>query len=99
MPLAPPSPKAESFQEFPIRVPKLCIGDLDFSDLGEDEDEDMLNVEAVEAVKGGPTPTTPTACALWRPPASSTPTSPTHQRLTLATSASTSSCPTSSLST
>nr|XP_035970972.1 FH1/FH2 domain-containing protein 1 isoform X2 [Halichoerus grypus] len=58
-PLAPPSPKAEPIQEFPVRVPKLCIGDLDFSDLGEDEDEDMLNVEAVEAVKGVPPPPPP----------------------------------------
>uniref|UniRef100_A0ABI7W7W0 Formin homology 2 domain containing 1 n=1 Tax=Felis catus TaxID=9685 RepID=A0ABI7W7W0_FELCA len=58
-PLAPPSPKAEPMQEFPIRVPKLCIGDLDFSDLGEDEDEDMLNMEAVEAGKGVPPPPPP----------------------------------------
>ncbi|XP_032280358.1 FH1/FH2 domain-containing protein 1 [Phoca vitulina] len=58
-PLAPPSAKAEPIQEFPVRVPKLCIGDLDFSDLGEDEDEDMLNVEAVEAVKGVPPPPPP----------------------------------------
>ncbi|GAB5582369.1 FH1/FH2 domain-containing protein 1 isoform X1 [Prionailurus iriomotensis] len=58
-PLAPPSPKAEPIQEFPIRVPKLCIGDLDFSDLGEDEDEDMLNMEAVEAGKGVPPPPPP----------------------------------------
>ncbi|XP_008837318.1 FH1/FH2 domain-containing protein 1 isoform X1 [Nannospalax galili] len=43
-----PSPKAEPIQELPTRVPKLCIGDLDFSDLGEDEDQDMLNVESVE---------------------------------------------------
>eukprot|EP00071_Canis_lupus_P006134 XP_005620910.1 FH1/FH2 domain-containing protein 1 isoform X4 [Canis lupus familiaris] len=57
MPLAPPSPKAEPIREF--RVPKLCIGDLDFSDLGEDEDEDILNVEAVEAVKGVPPPPPP----------------------------------------
>ncbi|XP_029781256.1 FH1/FH2 domain-containing protein 1 isoform X1 [Suricata suricatta] len=55
-PLAPTSPKAEPIQEFPIRVPKLCIGDLDFSDLGEDEDKDMLNTEAVEAGKGVPPP-------------------------------------------
>ncbi|XP_025776469.1 FH1/FH2 domain-containing protein 1 isoform X2 [Puma concolor] len=58
-PLAPPNPKAEPIQEFPIRVPKLCIGDLDFSDLGEDEDEDMLNMEAVEAGKGVPPPPPP----------------------------------------
>ncbi|XP_042824397.1 FH1/FH2 domain-containing protein 1 isoform X2 [Panthera tigris] len=58
-PLAPPSPKAEPIQEFPIRVPKLCIGDLDFSDLGEDEDEDMLNMEAGEAGKGVPPPPPP----------------------------------------
>ncbi|XP_044111901.1 FH1/FH2 domain-containing protein 1 [Neovison vison] len=68
VPLAPPSPKAESFQEFPIRVPKLCIGDLDFSDLGEDEDEDMLNVEAVEAVKGVPPPPPPLPALSGGPP-------------------------------
>lgn len=54
-PLAPPSPKAEPW-EIPIRVPKLCIGDLDFSDLGEDEDQDILNMESVEAGKGVPPP-------------------------------------------
>ncbi|KAM5263527.1 LOW QUALITY PROTEIN: FH1/FH2 domain-containing protein 1 [Ctenodactylus gundi] len=58
-PLAPPSPKAEPILEIPIRVPKLCIGDLDFSDLGEDEDQDMLNVESVEAGKGIPPPPPP----------------------------------------
>ncbi|XP_059007691.1 FH1/FH2 domain-containing protein 1 isoform X2 [Mustela lutreola] len=68
VPLAPPSPKAEPFQEFPIRVPKLCIGDLDFSDLGEDEDEDMLNVEAVEAVKGVPPPPPPLPALSGGPP-------------------------------
>lgn len=68
VPLAPPSPKAESFQEFPIRVPKLCIGDLDFSDLGEDEDEDVLNVEAVEAVKGVPPPPPPLPALSGGPP-------------------------------
>lgn len=58
-PLTLPSPKAEHTKKLPTRVPKLCIGDLDFSDLGEDEDQDMLNmeaVEAVEAVKGVPPP-------------------------------------------
>ncbi|XP_059239615.1 FH1/FH2 domain-containing protein 1 [Mustela nigripes] len=68
VPLAPPSPKAEPFQEFPIRVPKLCIGDLDFSDLGEDEDEDMLNVEAVEAVKRVPPPPPPLPALSGGPP-------------------------------
>ncbi|XP_022367204.1 FH1/FH2 domain-containing protein 1 isoform X2 [Enhydra lutris kenyoni] len=68
VPLAPPSPKAEPIQEFPIRVPKLCIGDLDFSDLGEDEDEDMLNVEAVEAVKGVPPPPPPLPALSGGPP-------------------------------
>ncbi|XP_054435307.1 FH1/FH2 domain-containing protein 1 isoform X2 [Pteronotus mesoamericanus] len=53
-PLAPPSPKAEPIQELPTRVPKLCIGDLDFSDLGEDEDQDMLNTESMDARKGVP---------------------------------------------
>ncbi|XP_005403723.1 PREDICTED: FH1/FH2 domain-containing protein 1 isoform X2 [Chinchilla lanigera] len=55
-PLTPPSPKAEPIPEIPTRVSKLCIGDLDFSDLGEDEDKDMLNVESVEAGKGIPHP-------------------------------------------
>ncbi|XP_058135846.1 FH1/FH2 domain-containing protein 1 isoform X2 [Dasypus novemcinctus] len=55
-PLAPPSPKAESIQELPTRAPKLCIGDLDFSDLREDEDQDMLNMESLEAGKGVPPP-------------------------------------------
>ncbi|XP_027950218.1 FH1/FH2 domain-containing protein 1 isoform X1 [Eumetopias jubatus] len=68
VPLAPPSAKAEPIQEFPIRVPKLCIGDLDFSDLGEDEDEDMLNVEAVEAVKGVPPPPPPLPVLSGGPP-------------------------------
>ncbi|XP_014643948.1 PREDICTED: FH1/FH2 domain-containing protein 1 isoform X2 [Ceratotherium simum simum] len=58
-PLAPPSPKVEPIREFPIRVPKLCIGDLDFSDLGEDEDQDVLNTESVEAGKGVPPPPPP----------------------------------------
>ncbi|XP_047567887.1 FH1/FH2 domain-containing protein 1 isoform X2 [Lutra lutra] len=68
VPLAPPSPKAEPIQEFPTRVPKLCIGDLDFSDLGEEEDEDMLNVEAVEAVKGVPPPPPPLPALSGGPP-------------------------------
>ncbi|KAJ8777942.1 hypothetical protein J1605_014047 [Eschrichtius robustus] len=53
-PLAPPSPKAEPVRELPTCVPSLCIGDLDFSDLGEDEDQDVLNTESVEAGKGVP---------------------------------------------
>uniref|UniRef100_A0A8C6H913 Formin homology 2 domain containing 1 n=1 Tax=Mus spicilegus TaxID=10103 RepID=A0A8C6H913_MUSSI len=53
-PVSPPSPKAEPIQEPPTCVPKLCIGDLDFSDLGEDEDQDTLNVESVEAGKASP---------------------------------------------
>lgn len=48
-PVSPPRPKTEPVQELPTHVPKLCIGDLDFSDLGEDEDQDTLNVESVEA--------------------------------------------------
>ncbi|XP_036131370.1 FH1/FH2 domain-containing protein 1 [Molossus molossus] len=52
--LAPPSPKAELTQELTTCIPKLCIGDLDFSDLGEDEDQDILNIESVEAEKGVP---------------------------------------------
>lgn len=50
-PVSPRSPKTEPVQELPTHVPKLCIGDLDFSDLGEDEDQDTLNVESVEAGK------------------------------------------------
>ncbi|XP_014403340.1 PREDICTED: FH1/FH2 domain-containing protein 1 isoform X2 [Myotis brandtii] len=58
-PLAPPSPKAEPTQKFSTHVPKLCIGDLDFSDLREDEDQDILNIETVEAGKGVPPPPPP----------------------------------------
>ena len=58
-PLAPPSPKAEPTQELPTRVPKLCIGDLDFSDLGEDEDQDMLNMESIDTGNGVPPPPPP----------------------------------------
>ncbi|XP_007457350.1 PREDICTED: FH1/FH2 domain-containing protein 1 [Lipotes vexillifer] len=58
-PLAPPSPKAEPIRELPTSVPSLCIGDLDFSDLGEDEDQDVLNTESVEAGKGVPVPPPP----------------------------------------
>ncbi|XP_036897421.1 FH1/FH2 domain-containing protein 1 isoform X4 [Sturnira hondurensis] len=58
-PLAPPSPKAEPTQELPTHVPKLCIGDLDFSDLGEDEDQDMLNLESADTGKGVPPPPPP----------------------------------------
>ncbi|XP_011756166.1 FH1/FH2 domain-containing protein 1 isoform X5 [Macaca nemestrina] len=50
-PLIPASPKAEPIWELPTRAPNLSIGDLDFSDLGEEEDQDMLNVESVEAGK------------------------------------------------
>ncbi|XP_036753705.2 FH1/FH2 domain-containing protein 1 isoform X2 [Manis pentadactyla] len=66
-PLAPPSPKAEPW-EIPIRVPKLCIGDLDFSDLGEDEDQDILNMESVEAGKGVPPPPPPLPLLTGSPP-------------------------------
>ncbi|XP_061030303.1 FH1/FH2 domain-containing protein 1 isoform X1 [Eubalaena glacialis] len=58
-PLAPPSPKAEPVRELPTSIPSLCIGDLDFSDLGEDEDQDVLNTESVEAGKGVPPPPPP----------------------------------------
>ncbi|XP_032140092.1 FH1/FH2 domain-containing protein 1 isoform X5 [Sapajus apella] len=58
-PLMSSSPKAEPTWELPTRAPKLCIGDLDFSDLGEDEDQDMLNVESVEVGKGVPPPPPP----------------------------------------
>ncbi|KAM6177630.1 FH1/FH2 domain-containing protein 1 isoform 4-T4 [Erethizon dorsatum] len=67
-PLTPPSPKAEPIQEIPTRVSKLCIGDLDFSDLGEDEDQDMLNVESVEAGKGIPPPPPPLPLQSGGPP-------------------------------
>ncbi|XP_057566734.1 FH1/FH2 domain-containing protein 1 isoform X2 [Hippopotamus amphibius kiboko] len=67
-PLAPPSPKAEPIRELPTRVPRLCIGDLDFSDLGEDEDQDMLNMESVEAGKGVPPPPPPLSGSLLPPP-------------------------------
>lgn len=66
--LAPPSPKAKLTQELPTRVPKLCIGDLDFSDLGEDEDQDMLNMESVEAGKGVPPPPPPLPLLSEGPP-------------------------------
>ncbi|KAL2762280.1 FH1/FH2 domain-containing protein 1 isoform 2 [Daubentonia madagascariensis] len=67
-PLAPPSPKAEPIREFPSRVPRLCIGDLDFSDLGEDEDQDMLNMESVEAREGIPPPPPPPPLLSGGPP-------------------------------
>ncbi|CAI9161959.1 unnamed protein product [Rangifer tarandus platyrhynchus] len=69
-PLAPPSPKAEPVWELPARVPRLCIGDLDFSDLGEDEDQDMLNMESVEVEKGipPPPPPPPLLCGSLPPP-------------------------------
>ncbi|KAL1784955.1 FH1/FH2 domain-containing protein 1 [Sigmodon hispidus] len=69
-PVSPLSPKAEPIQELPTHVPKLRIGDLDFSDLGEDEDQDTLNVASMESEKtfsphppsslsGGPPPPPP----------------------------------------
>ncbi|XP_020031216.2 FH1/FH2 domain-containing protein 1 isoform X1 [Castor canadensis] len=68
-PPTPTSPKAEPIQELPTRVLKLCIGDLDFSDLGEDEDQDILSMEAGKGVlpsspplpllSGGPPPPPP----------------------------------------
>ncbi|XP_006769901.1 PREDICTED: FH1/FH2 domain-containing protein 1, partial [Myotis davidii] len=68
-PLAPPSPKAEPTQKFSTHVPKLCIGDLDFSDLREDEDQDILNIETVEAGKGVPPPPPPLPSAPLPPSA------------------------------
>ncbi|XP_021075731.1 FH1/FH2 domain-containing protein 1 [Mus pahari] len=69
-PVSPPSPKAEPIQEPPTRVPKLCIGDLDFSDLGEDEDQDTLNVDSVEAGKASPflSPLSPATSSCPPPP-------------------------------
>ncbi|XP_036201004.1 FH1/FH2 domain-containing protein 1 isoform X4 [Myotis myotis] len=67
-PLAPPSPKAEPTQKFSTHVPKLCIGDLDFSDLREDEDQDILNIETVEAGKGVPPPPPPLPLLSEGPP-------------------------------
>ncbi|XP_051024806.1 FH1/FH2 domain-containing protein 1 [Acomys russatus] len=80
-PVSPPSPRAEPIQDLPARVPKLCIGDLDFSDLGEDEDQDTLNVDSVEAGKafaflspsssplsGGPPPPPPIVGSCPPPP-------------------------------
>ncbi|XP_004371554.1 FH1/FH2 domain-containing protein 1 isoform X2 [Trichechus manatus latirostris] len=67
-PLAPPSPEAAPFRELPARAPKLCIGDLDFSDLGEDEDQDMLNMESVEAGEGVPSPPPLPPLLLGAPP-------------------------------
>ncbi|XP_075392533.1 FH1/FH2 domain-containing protein 1 isoform X1 [Tenrec ecaudatus] len=57
-PRAPPSPEIEMTpaRASPPRAPKLCIGDLDFSDLGEDEDQDVLDMEATEAGSGVPPP-------------------------------------------
>ncbi|XP_006863669.1 PREDICTED: FH1/FH2 domain-containing protein 1 [Chrysochloris asiatica] len=51
-PLTSPIPEVAPSRELRTHTPKLCIGDLDFSDLGEDEDQDILNLESVEAVKG-----------------------------------------------
>ncbi|XP_034796310.2 FH1/FH2 domain-containing protein 1 isoform X2 [Pan paniscus] len=67
-PLIPASPKAEPIWELPTRPPKLSIGDLDFSDLGEDEDQDMLNVESVEAGKDIPAPSPPLPLLSGVPP-------------------------------
>ncbi|XP_016785515.2 FH1/FH2 domain-containing protein 1 isoform X3 [Pan troglodytes] len=67
-PLIPASPKAEPIWELPTRAPKLSIGDLDFSDLGEDEDQDMLNVESVEAGKDIPAPSPPLPLLSGVPP-------------------------------
>lgn len=67
-PLVPPSPKPEPIQELPTRGPRLCIGDLDFSDLGEDEDRDMLNIESVEAGNGVPPPPPPLPLLSGSPP-------------------------------
>ncbi|XP_054552872.1 FH1/FH2 domain-containing protein 1 isoform X2 [Talpa occidentalis] len=67
-PLVPPSPKELPTQELPTLVSKLCIGDLDFSDLGEDEDQDMLNIEAVEADTGIPPPPPPLPLLSGGPP-------------------------------
>ncbi|XP_023374688.1 FH1/FH2 domain-containing protein 1 [Otolemur garnettii] len=67
-PLTPPSPKAEPILVLPSRVPRLCIGDLDFSDLGEDEDQDMLNMEPVEAGQGIPPPPPPLPLLSGGPP-------------------------------
>ncbi|XP_052022353.1 FH1/FH2 domain-containing protein 1 isoform X2 [Apodemus sylvaticus] len=67
-PASLPSPKAEPIQELPTRVPKLCIGDLDFSDLGEDEDLDTLNVESVEAGKASPFLSSPSSSLSGGPP-------------------------------
>ncbi|XP_053459884.1 FH1/FH2 domain-containing protein 1 isoform X2 [Nycticebus coucang] len=67
-PLTPPSPKTEPIQMLPSRVPRLCIGDLDFSDLGEDEDQDVLNMESVEAGQGIPPPPPPLPLLSGGPP-------------------------------
>ncbi|XP_049720201.1 FH1/FH2 domain-containing protein 1 isoform X2 [Elephas maximus indicus] len=67
-PLAPQSPEPVPIRELPTCAPKLCIGDLDFSDLGEDEDQDMLNVESVEAGKGVPPPPPLPPLLLGAPP-------------------------------
>uniref|UniRef100_A0A2K6PSH6 Formin homology 2 domain containing 1 n=1 Tax=Rhinopithecus roxellana TaxID=61622 RepID=A0A2K6PSH6_RHIRO len=67
-PLMPASPKAEPIWELPTRAPNLSIGDLDFSDLGEDEDQDMLNAESVEAGKEVPAPAPPLPLLSGVPP-------------------------------
>ncbi|XP_011756164.1 FH1/FH2 domain-containing protein 1 isoform X4 [Macaca nemestrina] len=67
-PLIPASPKAEPIWELPTRAPNLSIGDLDFSDLGEEEDQDMLNVESVEAGKEVPAPAPPLPLLSGVPP-------------------------------
>ncbi|OBS58306.1 hypothetical protein A6R68_10540 [Neotoma lepida] len=67
-PVSPPSSKAEPIQELPTRVPKLCIGDLDFSDLGEDEDQDTLNMASVESEKTFPLLSQPPSSLSGGPP-------------------------------
>ncbi|XP_006878759.1 PREDICTED: FH1/FH2 domain-containing protein 1 [Elephantulus edwardii] len=67
-PLTPASPDIGPTGELPARAPKLCIGDLDFSDLGEDEDQDMLSIETVETGKGVPPPPPPLSGAPPPPP-------------------------------
>lgn len=67
-PVSPPSPKADPVQELPTRVPKLCIGDLDFSDLGEDEDQDTLNMASVESEKTFPLLSHPPSSLAGGPP-------------------------------
>ncbi|XP_032743689.1 FH1/FH2 domain-containing protein 1 [Rattus rattus] len=76
-PVSPPGPKTEPVQELPTHVPKLCIGDLDFSDLGEDEDQDTLNVESVEAGKASLVLSLPPSSLSGGPPPPPPPPPPT----------------------